>query len=266
MTTDWDWDIAAGDIDLSAHTGLLLAEDDALKKYLSGFTIPVKDGMSEVDVFFRYPEGERRTKYPFITIDFLTIAPAFERWTSHYHLRDDSAEFTDMHGTVLRRGMYVPSTAPELPNLTDEGTPQGFDIDPYMAYKLTYQVSTFTRSALHDRYLMSRFMVDIFPPRPFFIGVDADATWRRCELVSTQQADTTETTTSGNKRIFRKVYTVTMEAEIPQSKLREVFKVLRVHGDIYDRENPAREPADHQYDDFHTVGEGWTVEPEPQPE
>ena len=68
-----------------------------------------------------------------------------------------------------------------------------------------------------------------------------------------QQADTSETTDSGNKRIFRKVFTLTMEAEIPQSKLNEVYKVLRVHGDIYDTTSSGRELTTHLYSDTHHV-------------
>lgn len=246
---DWNYDLTIGEVDLSAHTGLLLAEDAALKEYLTGLTVPGKGGMTDVDVFFRYPEGERRIKYPFITIDFLSIIPSFDRWTS-YH-------------TVNTENLYVPSTAPSLPEAT-EGT--GVVVDPYLMYVLTYQVAVHARSALHDRFLMSRFMTDVFAPRPFFIGVDADNTYRRCELVGMQPADYTETSESGNKRVFRKVYTITMDAEIPQSRVREVEKVLRVHIDTYQNSSGyTRESVSHAYDAPHTYAEPVTVEPPPGP-
>jgi hypothetical protein len=258
---NWDYDLATGQIDIEAHTGLLLAEDAALKQYLLGITIPERGGMTPVDVWFRYPEGERRIKFPFITIDFLAINPSYDRWTSQHHVPEDYASFEDpITGQELRTGMYIPSTSSSLP---DKGSSTaGYDIEPYLMYTLTYQVSVHSRSALHDRYLSSLFMTDIFPPRPFWIGVDADSTWRRCELREMQPADTMETTESGNKRIFRKIYTISMDAEIPQSRIYEVEKVQRLHIDLY-RDLPVekRELYTHMYNNTHNYAEPITVEP-----
>lgn len=266
MTTEWDYDLAVGHIDLSAHIGLLLAEDAAIKNYLSGITVPDgKGGMMDVDVWFRYPEGERRIKYPFITIDFLAINPSYERWTSIHQVPEDYCDFEDpITGQLVRKGMYVPSVSPELPDKESETS--GYKILPYLMHTLMYQVAVHSRSALHDRYLLSRFMTDIFPPRPFWVGVDADETWRRCELVNMQQADTSESTESGNKRIFRKIYTITLDAEIPQDRLYEIEQVYRVHMDVYpDNPIPNRESVDHAYDDVHEYAEPVTVEPPPGP-
>lgn len=247
--SNWDYDTFVGQVDLSEHTGLLLAEDAALKAYLSGITVPDKGGMTEAAVYFRYPEGERRIKYPFITIDFLNIAPSYDRWTSLY--------------TMKTEGLYVPSTSPSLPEGT-EGT--GVVVEPFLMHTLTYQVAVHARSALHDRYLMSRFMTDIFPPRSFFIGVDADDTWRRSELLGMQPADYTETSESGNKRVFRKIYTISMDAEVPQNRIREVEKVLRVHIDTYqDSQGVTRESTSHSSSGPHTFAEPVTVEPPPGP-
>ena len=261
MTDTWDYDLAVGDIDLTAHTGLILAEDAAIKSYLSGITVPDKTGMMDVDVWFRYPEGERRIKYPFITIDFLAINPSFDRWTSLYAQSETGASFKDADGVETRKGMYVPSTSPTLPAHTD--STYGFHIDPYLTYTILYQITVHTRSALHDRYLLSRFMTDVLPPRPFWIGVDADATWRRCELLEMQAADTMETTESGNKRIFRKIYTISMDVEIPQSALKtpdEIKKVSKVHTDVY-ANTASREPTNHVFNATHTIGEPITVVP-----
>lgn len=264
MTTpDWDYDLAVGDIDITAHTGLILAEDAALKTYLSGITVPDKNGMIPVDVWFRHPEGERRIKYPFITIDFLAINPSFDRWQSQHYVSENDAIFLDPETTLeTRTGMYVPSVSPELPEKEDPTA--GYRIDPYLMHTLMYQVAVYTRSAIHDRYLLSRFMTDIFPPRPFFIGVDADATWRRCELLGMEQGDTTETTESGNKRIFRKIYTISIDAEIPYSRILEVPVAQRLHADVY-ADTEDREEIDHDYDAVHEIGEPVTVEPPPGP-
>lgn len=261
--TDWDYTLSAGQVDLAEHTGLLLAEDASLKGYLSGITVPDKNGMVGVDVYFRYPEGERRIKFPFITIDFLAINPSYDRWTSKYQLNEQSASFCDpVSGEEIRRGLYVPSTAPSVT------TPEngGVVTDNYLMYTLMYQVAVHARSALHDRYLLSRFMTDIFPPRSFFIGVDADSTWRRCELLSMQPADYSESTESGNKRVFRKIYTISIDAEIPQSRVQEIGKVDRVHVDTYAASHGyTREQVSHTYDAAHEYAEPITVEPPPGP-
>jgi hypothetical protein len=123
---------------------------------------------------------------------------------------------------------------------------------------LTYQVSVHSRSALHDRYLTSRFKVDVLPPRPFFIPVDADMTWRRCEMTDFAQADTHETTESGNKRIFRKIYTLAMDAEIPLTKIYEIKSAQRVHIDIY-ADTDKREASDHAYNAQHLIAEPVTI-------
>jgi hypothetical protein len=75
-----------------------------------------------------------------------------------------------------------------------------------------------------------------------------------------QPADTMETTESGNKRIFRKIYTIIMDAEIPQSTIEELYKVSRVHTDVYANKN-TREAVTHTYNSVHTIGEPVTVVP-----
>lgn len=268
MTT-WDYDLAVGDVDLANHTGLLLAEDDALKTYLSGLTVPDGNGGStEVGVWFRFPEGERRKQFPFITIDWLGIQADTSRWTSIYDVYEDDCRYLDPETGLEtgNRGMYIPSTSPTLPELSDPEN-MGYDIQPYLMHTLTYQVSVYSRSIFHDRFLTSRFMTDVFPPAPFFLPVDADMTYRRCQLAGMQQADTTETAESGNKRVFRKVYTLLIDAEIPYSKIVEIGKVTRIHADLYtlpvdpdpetpppDEEIPV-EPVDHDYDDEHDVAD-----------
>lgn len=257
---EWDYDLANGQVDTTYHTGLILAEDAALKGYLSGITVPGRDGYEEVPVWFRYPEGERRIKYPFITIDFLAINPSYDRWVSYHEIPEDYCEFEDpVTGELDHRGMYIPSFSPELPAKVDETN--GYHIEPYLMHTLMYQISVHSRSALHDRFLLSRFMTDILPPRPFWIGVDADKTWRRCEVQEMAQADTMETTESGNKRIFRKVYTISMDVEIPQSRAYEVLKAQRVHIDVYPDTVTERESGTHAYDDPHQYAEPVTVEP-----
>jgi hypothetical protein len=203
--------------DLVEHTGFILAEDEMMKTYLSDITVPSRPGTNKLDkvgVWFRFPEGERQIKYPFITIDLLSAEPAFDLFTSDYRMNPV--------------GLYRPSVAPSYPEPPDGWNKQNYTVRNYWPFRLLYQVMVHARSSLHDRYLWSRFMTDVFPPRPFWIGCDVDNTWRRTELVDFASADMPETTESGTKRIFRKVYTVQTLAEVPQERVIEAYRVLQV--------------------------------------
>jgi hypothetical protein len=105
--------------------------------------------------------------------------------------------------------------------------------------RLVWQVSHFSRNALHDRYLTSIFMTDVLPYRPFFI-TSIDGVARRTDRIGFQAADSIETTESGTKRIFRKIYTVSMLTEIPQNSFSDPdgyakYLALRVLIPVVDR-------------------------------
>jgi hypothetical protein len=188
--------------DLTAHLGFILAEDEALKKHFSKLwvqTRPGEPGMTQVGVWFRYPEGERQVGYPFITIDLLTVEPDYELFTSTYIQNPTN--------------LYQPSFRPTLPEVPWN---RGWSIREYLPMRLVYQVAVYSRSALHDRYLQSIFMTDVLPQRPFFI-TSVDGVDRRTDRIGFQSADRIETTESGTKRIFCKIYTVSMLTEIPQN-------------------------------------------------
>ena len=63
-------------------------------------------------------------------------------------------------------------------------------------------------------------------------------TWRRTEQIGYANTDVSETNESGTKRIFRKVYTIAMHAEVPQTRFLDAafYKVFRFHLDVYDRQ------------------------------
>ena len=190
--------------DLEQHLGFLLAEEEALKTWLTGIKVPSLQGGDPIDVgcWFRYPEGERQIKYPFIVIDLLTVEPDYELFTSTYVQANPET-------------LYQPSTSPHLPPL-----PAGqmtYAVREYLPFRLIWQVSTYARSSLHDRYLTSIFNTDIIPVRPFFIYDAADGVDRRTDRLSFQTADTMESTESGTKRIFRKIYTISMLTDVAQN-------------------------------------------------
>lgn len=213
--------------DIHEHVGFLLAEDEALKSYLTGIEVPGRDPDSEwekVGCWFRWPQSERQLKYPFITIDAITAEPAYELFHSN-HLENT-------------QGLYRPSVSPSLPPPPGGWAVQDYNILNYLPFRLVYQVSCFSRHNLHDRYLRSIFATDVFPQRPFWIWCAADETWRRTELIGYANTDQSETSESGTKRIFRKVYTVSLLAEVPQTRFLDAafYKVFRLHLDAFDRE------------------------------
>lgn len=255
---------ASHEYDLDAHTGFLLAEEDALKRFFSGITVPIKGNKTkEVPVYFRWPESERRLSYPFITLDLLSISPAYDRWHSIHNQYSVPANFEywdDVNGNIVsREGYYYPSVtydASTLANSLVQTTEEtNLYTENFQPFNLMYQVSTWTRSIQHDRVLTGKMMTELVSPRSFWIGVDADHTWRRCELLEWISGDTLETTEAA-KRTFRKIYTMSMEAEIPTSQVYELVKVGRVHVDIYEKGftdnklavNHASDSADHATD------------------
>jgi hypothetical protein len=213
--------------DIHAHVGFMLAEDEALKKYLTGIEVPGQnpgDPKIKVGCWFRWPTGERQIKYPFITIDSVTAEPAYELFHSN-------------HQEPIE-GLYRPSFSPTLPPPSAGWGLMGYSILNFLPFRLVYQVNVYTRFNLHDRYLRSIFATDVFPQRPFWIACDADNTWRRTEQIGYAATDQAETNESGTKRIFRKVYTVSMLAEVPQTRLAdaEFYRVFRVYLSLRDRD------------------------------
>lgn len=208
--------------DLSEHTGFILAEEAALKEHLSGINVPgtpFSDPLRPrvpVKVWYRYPEGERQISYPFICIDFLSAEPAFDLFHSDY--------VQDVEG------LYRPSISPTIPDPPAGWDRANWSIRNFLPFRLMFQVAHYARSNLHDRYLTSIFMTDVLPVRPFHIVCQADNTWRRVENMGMASANAVETTESGTKRIFRRYYTISMLAEIPQDYFTEAsqaYKVLR---------------------------------------
>lgn len=221
-------------------TGFLLAEDAAVKARFS--TITVSDDRNEerpVSVFFRYPEGETEKKYPFITIEMIDLVHDVTRQlseTSYYYSNSTSAS---ARGDYLD---YYPSekTAAQLSTMVD-----GLDylrIEQPVPVMLIYQITTYARSALHDRQLTSKILRRVMPFRRGFIDVPEDGTIRRFDLAGWTSSDLLDQESGFKKRIFRKVFTVQMSAEIPTDDLRLVKHVESVIGTIEDKPDPPDAP------------------------
>jgi hypothetical protein len=243
LSPDATWKEAdlIGGQDTNANAGFILAEESALREYLSGITVPNFTGGKQqketrtVPVYYRWPTSERNIVYPYITIDLLSIDPAYERWQSWTDSFQIPAQFVrdDQPGHV-RYGNYYPDQAHDV-ELSNEDS-FGFKSGPYMPYNMLFQVSVFSRTVHDDRYLASRFFVDFFAQRNFWVATEIDKVWHRCELQSFVSGDSMETM-EATKRQFRKIFTVRMETEIPSEKLWELRKVRKVNIKYFDEED-----------------------------
>jgi len=200
--------------------GFILAEDEAIKLHFSGMTVSDdRDASRPVQVFFRYPEGETERHYPFITIELIDIVHAKNRQHSELYLDTNRPG----HPNNLN---YWPSTSsassPNVPGYDSFRTTEFVPVD------LLYQVSTFTRSALHDRQLAAQMLTNIVPFRYSSIIIGADGTSRRLDLLDWSTADLLDPEAGYRKRIFRKIYTLQMNSEITTSALVGLKKVSTV--------------------------------------
>lgn len=218
------------------NPGFLLAEDAALKDRLSKLEVKDdRDNNRKVDVFFRYPDGETEKHYPFITIELLDITHARSRQHSevkYYYTNDTS--FSASQKAARSSIDYFPSeySPTDLDSLA--GTSGYISMDQFIPMDLMYQVSTYCRSQRHDRQLTQQMLRYVFPLRRGFIEIPEDNTMRRCDLLDWRNLDVLDQESGYKKRIFRKVYTVQINAEIPQSDIFAVKKVLSINGDLVD--------------------------------
>lgn len=221
-----------------SNPGFLLAEDAAVKRRFAN--VSVSDDRNSVrvaQVFFRYPEGEKEKEYPFITIEHVGLshnrqlqhseqdyyysnsvqnASASPAYLDYYPSELDSAgmaaELASTGKTFLRTASFVPVT-------------------------LIYQISTYARSALHDRQLTSKILRRVAPFRRGFIEIPEDGTVRRFDLISWANSDLLDGEAGYRKRTFRKVYTVHMSAEIAADDLVGLKHVTSVIGNIENADN-----------------------------
>lgn len=205
-----------------SRTGFLLAEDEAIKARLAGITVTDdRNNVRPVQVFFRYPDAETEREYPFITIEMLDIVHAKNRQHSElpiYYYNTAGGASAPVGASAMPNSMnYWPSNSADFGYLTNKNNYQVLVSNEFVPVDLLYQVSTFTRSALHDRQLSATMLTKVFPFRKGSIHVNADNTDRRLELLDWSTADLLDPEAGYRKRIFRKVYTLQMSAELPSS-------------------------------------------------
>tara|TARA_Y100001951_G_scaffold98329_1_gene99011 strand:+ start:357 stop:1097 length:741 start_codon:yes stop_codon:yes gene_type:complete len=222
---------------MADRAGFLLAEDQALKVKFSGIQLTDdRDSTRDVQVFFRYPEGETEKKYPFITLELMDINHAVNR--QHSDTRIYSFRGTAPTGQAA--GHYSTdgqaNTFTYWPDHTDDvstlasGT-SWIASSPFLSamehvpVDLLYQVTTFTRSAIHDRYLQAHILTQVVPFRRGYLNVPIDDTSRHMDLLDWRAADMLDEEAGFKKRIFRKVYTLSVTSEIPATSLVGLYQV-----------------------------------------
>jgi hypothetical protein len=195
----------------------ILAEDAALKSYLSGVT--VGDELSNprpVKVWFGYPDVEIRAQdFPFITIDLIGVREATERQTSGYVYDQNYM------------GTITPST-------DSRGNPKWYGYEIPVAYDLIYQITSHSRHPRHDRAIILQ-LNKKFPGMRGHLQVPDDlgtsTAYRHMFLEGFFKNDRAEGE-NGNKRLLRNNYTVRVVSELPLSLVDQLTAVNIVNSTL----------------------------------
>lgn len=232
------------------HPGFLTAEDAALKRRLSQISVvDDRNAVRVCDVFFRYPHDVTEKVYPFITIDLVDITHAKDKQHSEttYYYASDISGMTPAQVKQYQEFNYYPSNiGPSgMAALAESG---GFlTTESFVPVNLMYQITTWSRSQDHDRQLTAKIMRRVLPFRRGFIEIPEDGTIRRLDMVDWANQNILDQEAAYTKRIFRKVYTVVMNAEIPASDLLGIKRALSVSGTL-NVEHPIDFSVNNNYD------------------
>jgi hypothetical protein len=192
----------------------LLSEDAALRNLLTGMT--VTDQKSDaggtatrnVGVWFGQPDEQiRQQEYPYITIDMVDIAEAFER---------------SMRGKVKPAYYDDPAIAGDGTTAYNPDV-NNWEIDMPIPVNIDYQVTTYARQPRHDREMLAELMFNRLPLRMGAIELD-DNTVRRLDVLDVSKRDISE----AGKRLFVNAFTVRISSEIAPAEYSALYKALQV--------------------------------------
>lgn len=216
-----------------SNSGFLFAEDAALKAWFSALTVSDdREAERPVRVFFRYPENETERNYPFATIELIDVVHAVNRQHSEVKLYASTSTAASAQFVGPNSLTYLPSETSDMTQFSSMG--EFVSTDEFVPVDLLYQVSTYCRSVFHDRQLVSQIMRRLAPFRSRYIEVQEDQTLRRLQLLDWITADLLDPEAGYRKRIFRKIYTLQLSAEMTQTDLVGISRVLSVTTDIID--------------------------------
>jgi hypothetical protein len=196
----------------------LLDEDEALRNLLKDMVVTDQKSVTEdgpqrkVGVWFGQPDQEiRNQSYPYITIDMIDIAEAFDR---AHRGRVNPAYYAD------------PDTIGE--DTTWDPDLHGKDMDYPIPVNIDYQITTYARQPRHDRQLLAQLLYTKIPLR--FAVLDAGpntlyGTTRRLDVLDISKRDITEQ----GKRLFVNAFTVRISSEIAPSTFNKFYKVQELN-------------------------------------
>jgi hypothetical protein len=170
----------------------ILAEDAALKTFLSGITVSdEKNPNRPVQVWFGYPDVELRAQtYPYMTIELIDVRAAKERQSNGIFYD------TDNRGTVAAVAGVSYRYATPLP------------------YDLVYQVTSYSRHPRHDRAIITQLLQQKFQSQygnldvPNELGTETAK--RHMFLDGFLKRDMIEE----GRRLFRNAFTVRVVSEM----------------------------------------------------
>ena len=190
----------------------LISEDEALRNLLKDMVVTDQKSVTEqgpqrkVQVYFGQPDQEIRSQtYPYITIDMIDIAEAFDR--AH-------------RGIVKPSYLQDPTTGPD--NVDDyDPTTQDWEIHYPIPVNIDYQITTYARQPRHDRQILAQLLYKKIPLR-FAVLEPDDGTVRRLDVLDISKRDITES----GKRLFVNAITVRVSSEIAAETYTKLYKAL----------------------------------------
>jgi hypothetical protein len=196
----------------------LLDEDEALRNLLKDMVVNDQKSVTEdgpqrkVGVWFGQPDQEiRNQSYPYITIDMIDIAEAFDR--AH-------------RGRVIANYYADPDTMTE--GVDWDTSLHAKDIDYPIPVNLDYQITTYARQPRHDRQILAQLLYTKIPLRFAVLNVGPDTqfgTARRLDVLDISKRDITEQ----GKRLFVNAITVRISSEIAPALFNKLYKVQEIN-------------------------------------
>lgn len=190
--------------------GWLIAEDEALKTYLSDMKVadssaPV--GGRSVPVWFRLPEPEQRQRtYPYVTIELIDMVEAHDR------VQVNSLKVSSM---VYSPPDPIPAEVVGKTIVADRPIP----ID------LVYQITVVARNARHDTQLRAALWRK-FPGKWGALYVPNDETARTMQRLDTVGATDMD---DHGKRTFRRMYTVSVASELWPTVIKQIQNLTEIN-------------------------------------
>ena len=196
----------------------LLDEDEALRNLFKDMVVTDQKSVTEdgpqrkVGVWFGQPDQEiRNQSYPYITIDMIDIAEAFDR----------------AHRGKVNPGYY------EDPDSITTGVSwdtdlHGKDMDFPVPVNIDYQITTYARQPRHDRQILAQLLYTKIPLRFAVLNVGPNTqfgTTRRLDVLDISKRDITEQ----GKRLFVNAITVRVSSEIAPSTFNKLYKAQELN-------------------------------------